>query len=309
MEGWGLDYEALRALRPDVIQVRMPAFGLRGPWRDRVGWAQTMEQTSGMAWVTGFEDDTPETPTGPSDPLGGGHALVALLLALAHRSRTGEGMLVESPLFGAALSVTAEQVVEQSAYGTLRSREGNRGPGSPQGVYRCQGTLPDGREDRWIALAVESETQWLGLVSVLGSPDWAHDPLLSSSSGRRSRHDEIDAHLSAWCSSRTSDEIVSALWSADVPVAKVVVGQELAESPQLEAREWWSSLTHPVTGPSLHAATPARIAGLHRQLHRRPAPLLGEHNREILVELLGISEDEYQGLARDNVIGTTPIGG
>ncbi|GIU88271.1 MAG: CoA transferase [Acidimicrobiia bacterium] len=141
LEGFGLGYERVRALRPDAVMLRIPAFGLTGPWRDRPGFAQTMEQLSGMAWVTGYEDGPPIIPGGVVDPLAGTHAALALVAALEHRSRTGEGRLVEVPLVEVATAVTAEQVIRYSADGTLLGR---RGAG---GVYRCAG------DDEWVAVS------------------------------------------------------------------------------------------------------------------------------------------------------------
>src|SRR5207249_3478086 len=109
-------YPSLRERNPRLIMVRMPAFGLSGPWRDFTGYAQTMEMSSGMAWVTGFPETGPELPNGLCDPVAGQHGVMALLLALEHRRRTGMGMLVEAPMIGGALNIAAEVVVEHSAY-------------------------------------------------------------------------------------------------------------------------------------------------------------------------------------------------
>lgn len=141
LEGFGLDYERVRALRPDAVMLRIPAFGLTGPWRDRPGFAQTMEQLSGMAWVTGYEGGPPIIPGGVVDPLAGTHAALAVVAALEHRARTGEGRLVEVPLVEVATAVTAEQVIRYSLDGTLLDR---RGAG---GVYRCAG------DDAWVAVS------------------------------------------------------------------------------------------------------------------------------------------------------------
>jgi crotonobetainyl-CoA:carnitine CoA-transferase CaiB-like acyl-CoA transferase len=146
MDGFGLDYEAMRALRPDVIVLRLPAFGLEGPWRDRPGFAQTMEQITGMAWLTGYEDGPPIIPGGFVDPAVGVHAAIALVAALEHRDRTGEGQLVEMPMIEVAAAVTAEQVAEYSAYGELLGRRGEHG------VYRCEG---DG--EQWVAVDLASD--------------------------------------------------------------------------------------------------------------------------------------------------------
>ena len=139
LDGWDLE------LRPDQIVVRMPAFGLDGPWRDRTGFAMTMEQVSGLAWLTGRADGPPVTLLGPCDPVGGAHATIALLGALAHRDRTGEGMLVEVPMVASALNMAAEQVITYSATGVRLERNGNRGtdPAVVQNLYRA------GRTRQW----------------------------------------------------------------------------------------------------------------------------------------------------------------
>src|SRR5581483_4530033 len=135
MEGFGLDWDAVRAINPTVVYARLPAYGLDGPWRDRVGFAQTMEAISGLASVTGYPDGPPMLPRGPCDPNGAMHAAFAIQVALAARDATGEGQFVEAPLVESALNIAAQQVVEYSAYGALLSRTGNRTPGrAPQGV-------------------------------------------------------------------------------------------------------------------------------------------------------------------------------
>ena len=141
MDSFGLDYEAMRAIRSDVIVLRLPAFGLAGPWRDRPGFAQTMEQITGMAWRTGYEGGPPIIPGGFVDPAVGVHAATALVAAIEHRDRTGEGQLVEMPMIEVAAAMTAEQVAEYSAYGELLGRRGE------SGVYRCEG-----EGEQWVAV-------------------------------------------------------------------------------------------------------------------------------------------------------------
>ena len=143
----GMGCRAARPIRAPIM-VRMPAFGLDGPWRDRVGFAQTMEQATGMAWMTGHADGPPVIPRGVCDPIAGLHAAFAAIAALVIRDRDGTGMHVESTMVESALNVAAEMLVEYSRNGIEMRRNGNRGPGaSPQGVYRCQG------DDEWVALA------------------------------------------------------------------------------------------------------------------------------------------------------------
>ncbi len=304
MENWGLTYDALRELRPDIIQVRAPAFGLSGPWRDRVGYAQTMEQATGMAWITGYPDQEPQVPNGPCDPVGGTHTTIALMLALEHRRRTGQGMLVEIPQIGGALNIAAEQVVEYSAYGALLEREGNRGPhAAPQGVYLSADVDDEGKRDRWVAIAVENGEQWSALRGLLGDPEWAQDPKLATVEGRRAAADELDRRIGEWCTDKAADRIVELVWDAGVPVGKVLLNHEQDEVPQLDARGFWQDVPHPVTDVNRHGGYPVRFsAGPHR-LHRRHAPLLGQDNREVLGGL-GLTGAEIDELEADGVIGT-----
>jgi crotonobetainyl-CoA:carnitine CoA-transferase CaiB-like acyl-CoA transferase len=145
LEQFGLDYDVVRDIRPDAVMVRMPAFGLTGPWRDRPGFAQTMEQITGMAWVTGYEGGPPIIPGGPVDPMVGAHAALAIVAALAHRDRTGEGQLVEVPLLEVATAVTADQVIGYAIDGKLFGRRGT------DGVYRVRG------DDAWVAVDLGSD--------------------------------------------------------------------------------------------------------------------------------------------------------
>ena len=145
LERFGLDWETVHALNPEAIMLRMPAFGLDGPWRSRGGFAQTMEQLTGMAWVTGYAGGPPIIPGGPVDPMVGAHAALALVAALEHRTRTGEGQLVEVPLVEVATAVTAEQVIRYAIDGTMLERRGE------SGVYRCVG------DDAWVSIDLAND--------------------------------------------------------------------------------------------------------------------------------------------------------
>ena len=307
MDQWGLGWEEVRELRPDLIFVRMPAFGLSGPWRNRTGYAQNMEQVSGMAWMTGFPDGPPHVPNGICDPLAGTHATLGLLLALEHRRKTGEGMLVEVPMVGGAVNVAAEQVLEFQAFGHLMQRDGNRGPGAaPQNVYRCADIVGDGKPDDWVAIAVETDEQWHGLCQALGRvevpPAWA------TREGRRAAHDAIDAWVGAWCRDLPGEAVVERLWPAGVPVARVLAPAQVQHVPQLKARRFLETVTHPVAGNQIHYGYPVRFGSGPERFHRRPPPTLGQHNHEVLVDLLGVGPDEYERLLAADVIGDRLLG-
>jgi crotonobetainyl-CoA:carnitine CoA-transferase CaiB-like acyl-CoA transferase len=299
----GLGYEGVRALRPDVVMVRMPGFGLTGPMRENPAFAYVIEDAAGLTWLTGYPDDHPVEPYSLGDPNAGLHALNGLLLALEHRRITGEGVLVEAAMVEAAISIAAQQPIEYGAFGTLLQRDGNRGPlAAPQNLYLSADTDEFGRLDAWVAVAVATDQQWAALVDVLGRPDWAAGPALSAAAGRRAGHDLIDQHLSAWCATRGRDEIVDALWDAGVPVAKVLQPHRQAELPQLQARGFFEDVEHPVAARARLSTIPMRLSDGPGRIHRQPAPLLGQHNHEVLRDL-GLDQAEIAQLEADGILG------
>ncbi|WP_322860992.1 CoA transferase [Mycobacterium europaeum] len=306
LDQMGLDFAALQAIRPDIVVVRMPGFGLDGPWRDNPAFAYVIEAASGLTWLTGYADRTPYDPYSIGDPNAGVHAVNALLLALEHRRRTGQGVFVEAAMVDAALSIAAEQVIEYSAYGALLQRAGNRGPtAAPQNLYRSADTDEFGLRDCWVAIAVSTDEQWNGLCAAIGSPSWAADPELASAAGRSEHHDTIDKGLAEWCERRGGDEIVATLWDAGVPVAKVMQPHRQTELEQLAFRGFFEEVDHPVNGPARLSTVPMRISSGPSEFHTRHAPLLGEHNNELLAQL-GLSDAEIAGLEADGVIGRAP---
>ena len=307
LESFGLTWERVHALNPRLVMMRMPAFGLSGPWRDNTGFAQTMEQLSGMAWVTGHTDDQPRIPRGPCDPLAGLHGTFALLAALCERAATGQGHHVESTMVESALAVAAEQVVEWSAYGRLMHREGNRSPlAAPQGLYPCAGGEPGA--EVWLALSVATDAQWRALARALGDPEWASDPALDTRAGRRAAHDRIDARLREWTRTRERDALVEELRAAGIPASAVASPCRLIETvPPFRARGYFETPEHPVVGALPLPSLPFRYASVDRWL-RTHAPTMGQHNEQVLGGLLGLSAEELDALERDGVIGTRPEG-
>lgn len=302
----GLDFAAVQSINPSAVMVRMPGFGLDGPWRDNPAFAYAIESAAGLSWLTGYADRTPYEPYSIGDPNAGVHALNAVLLALEHRRRTGEGVLVEASMVDAAANIAAEQVVEYSAYGALLERAGNRGPtAAPQNLYRSADTDEFGLLDSWVAIAVETDEQWAYLGDALGKPSWATDPALAEVAARRAGHDLIDEHLAAWCADRSGDDIVATLWNAGVPVAKVMQPHRQTELEQLSFRGFFEEVDHPVNGRARLSTVPVRFSAGPGLFHTQPAPLLGQHNHEVLAEL-GASAEEIAELEADGVIGRAP---
>ncbi|MGB6514973.1 MAG: CoA transferase [Mycobacterium sp.] len=302
----GLDFAAVQATRPDAVMLRMPGFGLDGPWRDNPAFAYAIESASGLSWLTGYPDRPPYEPYSIGDACAGVHALNGLLLALEHRRRTGQGVLVEAAMVDAALNVSAEQIIEYSAYGSVLERTGNRGPtAAPQNLYRSADIDEFGRLDSWVAIAVATDDQWERLCRALGSPSWATDPKLSTEARRRAHQDLIDEHLAAWCEYRSRDDIVRTLWDAGVPVAKVMQPHRQTELDQLVFRGFFEEVEHPVNGRAKLSTVPMRFSGGPGLFHTHSAPLLGQHNHELLAEL-GLTASEIADLEADGIIGCAP---
>jgi crotonobetainyl-CoA:carnitine CoA-transferase CaiB-like acyl-CoA transferase len=280
MPNVGLDYDVLATRNPDLVMLRMPAFGLDGPWRDHSGFAQTTEQVSGIAWLTGTPDVDPIVRS-TVDPIAGIHGAVAVLAGLAHRTRTGAGGLIELPMVEVALNVAAEPIVTWSAYGTLLERQGARGPhGAPQGVYACLG------EEQWVALSISDDDQWRALQQVMGDPAWARAARFATAANRRRAHDAIDERLSAWFSEQERDAIVARLVEVGVHAAPVWDQNRLDELPHLVARGFTQWLDHPVAGAVPYPGTGMRSPQFDLT-YRAPAPTVGQHTHEVLRELLG----------------------
>jgi crotonobetainyl-CoA:carnitine CoA-transferase CaiB-like acyl-CoA transferase len=276
VEQFGLDYDSLVSLNPDVIAVRMPGFGLHGPWRDYVGWALNIEQTAGMSAVTGYADGPPCNPQGPADPIVGVHAGAALLAALEHRSRTGEGQLIEIAQIEVAAAVTAEPVIEYSMNGVVHPRQGNRRRGYLQGVY------PTAEDGVWVAVSLIDN----------GSPPFDHDV--------------FDEMVTAWTRTQGPAAIVATLRAQGIAAEQVVTGDQMYDADsigaQLDARAYYEEFVHPITGSHRYPGWPFRITPGPVRQHRAAPPTLGQHNDEIL-RGLGLTDEDLAALRNDLIIG------
>ena len=289
VERFGLDYDSLVALRPDIIAVRMPGFGLDGPWRDYVGWALNIEQVSGMTAATGYAQGPPCNVQGPADPIVGVHAGVALLAALEHRRRTGEGQLIEVAQIEVGAAVTAEPVIDYSMNGVVRPREGNRHRGVCQGVYPAAG------DDAWVALTVRDDADSSRLAQAMGRGDLPGD------------HDAFDEAVAAWTRNQKPADVVAALRERDIPAEEVTTPEHMYDLPGLDVRGFYEEFDHAVTGRHRYPGWPLRITPGPARHHRFGAPTLGQHNTEILTGL-GLSSDDLNALRRDQVIGERAMG-
>ncbi|MEQ8839969.1 MAG: CoA transferase [Acidimicrobiales bacterium] len=296
MEQFDLGWDVIHERNPRCVMVRMPAFGLDGPWRERVGFAQTMEQMSGMAWLTGHVDDQPRIMRGPCDPIAGMHGAFAAILALRERETTGSGVFIESPMVEAAINCSAEMIVEWTANEVELGRIGNRSRfAAPQGVYAAAG------DEQWLAISVETDAEWVALAALVGVDPVRFPTVLE----RQEAHDDIDRIIGTWAAARSAADAAAALEEAGVPAVACRNHGMLRFHPQFQAREFYEEVTHPAVGTHLMPGQPFRLRGIDRWI-RRATPTLGQHNFEILREL-GLDDAAIEFLDANGEIGTVPV--
>jgi crotonobetainyl-CoA:carnitine CoA-transferase CaiB-like acyl-CoA transferase len=302
MEKFGLGWDEVHAANPRAIMLRMPGFGLEGPWRDYVGFGPSFSYTSGHTALTGFPGGRPLNPGGHMDPLVAMAGSFAAIAALEDRRAGGTGQLIELSQIELGACLAPEPVIRYSMNGEIMDRTGNRSPVfAPQGVYQAA-------DGRWVALTVRATGEWRQLTAALGDPDWARDPALDDLDNRIRSHDKLDEHLAAWAKGLPSPEIVARLLSAGIPAAVTAVTDDFLKDIQLRERGYFQTVGHAVVGEDTYPGWPMRFSPAPATPHRTPSPLLGEHNEEILGGELGVTEAELARLSADHVIGTEPLG-
>lgn len=302
MERFGIGFDSLRAINPRLILLRMPAIGAEGPERDYVGFGSTLELLSGITELTGYAGGPPmKSGFWYGDPISGVHAAAAIMMALLEREATGGGQIVEVAQLETLAGFAADAILQYAVNGTTYERMGNRDlVASPQGCF------PTAEEDAWITLSVCTPEQWRALATLIGRADWADDPSLRDAGGRRERADEIDAAIEAWTRARDQATAERELERADVPCGPVYLNRQIFEDEHVRSRGFFEGVTHPVAGTHEYPASAWLLDG-QRLRTRRPAPLLGEHNREVLTELLGVGRDELDALQAAGVVGDAPL--
>ncbi len=299
MKRLGLGYDMLREIKPDIIVVSMPAFGEDGPEKQYIGFGWGQEHMSGVTAMTGYAEGPPlRTGTVTPDPLNGVHAAGAIMTALVHRARTGEGQFIELSHWESMIALVGDWLMEYSFNGRTAERIGNRHPAwVPQGCYRCQG------DDRWVALSVTCEDEWTALCKAIGRPKLADDPRFADILERRRNHDALDVIIEEWTSQHTHYEAMELLQQAGVPAGAVLDNKEALTSPHAEARGLLPYLTHPDGVSHPYINSPWQFSRIPQGV-RTPAPILGEHNNYLLGEVLGMPQEDLQRLESSQVTAT-----
>jgi benzylsuccinate CoA-transferase BbsF subunit len=295
VDKFGLDYGNVRKLNPGIVMLSTSQMGREGPLAHYKGFGVQTAAMAGFHQITGYGD-------GPMGPFGAYTDMVsiqwlitALLAALDHRRRTGQGQYIDHSQFEAGVHALAPAVLGCSSNGEIAPQVANRDAlAAPHGCYRCMG------EDRWCAIAVCSDEEWCAFCAVLGDPAWTREARFASLDARKQNEDDLNALVEGWTRRNTAEDVMAGLQSAGIAAGVVSTGEDLNRNAQLAARGYFKVLQHSEIGPTPFSNPPFRFAKAPGEV-RKPAPCFGEHTELVCREILGMSDEEFVDLLQKRV--------
>ena len=303
LEKLGLDDDAIRAARPDIVILHLPAYGRTGAYVEGRGYGAHIDGVAGSTILRGYRDSAPETnvQTFAGDFFVGMHGAVATLAALRHRRRTGRGQTIELAQAECSASMFPQAALDAAWNGRAARTIGNRSDQglAPNGVFAARG------EERWLALSCRSDAEWAALVAYMGNPAWARDPALAAVAGRLAAEDRIEAELADWIAARDRDELFRDLQAAGVTAGPVLSARDAAEDPHARQSPVWRRLAATDDYPETEFPAPSFTFSRSDVTLRTPPALFGEHNDYVYRELLGLDDEERARLEADGHIATT----
>jgi crotonobetainyl-CoA:carnitine CoA-transferase CaiB-like acyl-CoA transferase len=305
MKSWGLGYEDVKALKPDIIFFSTCQLGQTGPHAHYAGFGQLAASMAGYYHLTGWPDREPAVPHGAySDFINPPNAFGAIVAALEYRRRTGKGQHLDLAQFECAVQFIAPALMDYTVNGRVLGREGNRDPRfAPHGTYQCANAVRKytGDGPSWLSIAVENEDQWMAFCDAIDDPELATDRRFADASSRRENAAVLDQKIADWTSTRNARETMEQLQSVGVPAGMVQNQADLWEDPQLEHRKFFTWLDHAECGLMPYDGLQFLLSKSPGKL-RMPQALIGQHNSLILAEKLGMSESQIGVLAAEGVL-------
>jgi benzylsuccinate CoA-transferase BbsF subunit len=297
MEKMGLGYEVLRAVKPDIIMIALSGYGASGPEKSYVSYGPPQVALSGMASLTGYQGGPPmQAGFSYGDPNGGVHGTFAVMCALLHRAKTGEGQYIDLSQREACAMLLPEGLMEYAMSGTQPPRAGNRDPYmAPHGVFRCRG------EDRWVSIAVRNDEEWRRMCTVMGRAGLATDPRFAVLAARKENEDALEQVVTEWTQERSADEVTQSLQQAGIAAYPSLDGRDMLANPHVAARGFFVELEHPEVGKRRHLGIPWKMSRTPCAI-RRPAPCLGQDTDYVLGDVLGLSREEISSLRAKEVL-------
>jgi crotonobetainyl-CoA:carnitine CoA-transferase CaiB-like acyl-CoA transferase len=304
MEKLGLGYAAMRAVKEDVILFSTAGYGDTGPYSSYVTWGPNIEAMAGLSTLTGFsQHECTMTQYAYPDALSALHGLFAVMCALDHRRRSGEGQYVNLSQLEASVAVIGDEIMEYLVNDRAPQKLGNRSRyAAPHGCYRCLG------EDRWCAIAVFDDEEWKRLCAVVGQPDWIEDARFATLDDRLANVDTLDRMIEDWTGMRDAYDVMSTLQAAGVAAGVVqTVEDQYRHDPQLAARHFFEEIEHLVKGKVVAPGIPLGLTATPGRT-RNAGASVGEDNQYVFGELLGLSEAEIRECSEAGAIETDDPG-
>jgi len=297
IEKWGLDYEELKKIKPDIIMLRQSGYGSWGPYANLPAFGMVLVPIAGLPNFIGWPDKEP-LPVGVSaytDCISPRFASAALIAALDYRNKTGKGQLLDLSQFETSIYFLMPAVLEYISSGREPSRIGNSSPyAAPHGVYPCKG------DDRWCTIAVFTDDEWISLCREIGKPEYARDPRFSTLVNRKKNEDELNELLGDWTAGLTAEEVMERLQVAGVPAGVVKNTADVFVDPQLKKRNIYWPMEHSEIGLFTHLGQSFQLSKTPARSYS-PSPLLGEHTEYICTRILGMSDGEFVNLMQAGV--------
>ena len=292
----GLGYEDFKKIRPDIIVLESSGFGATGPYKGFAGFAPIFASFGGLAYLTGYEDGAPNVMSGVQDMRAATVSAFALLAALLHRQKTGEGQYIDLSSSECLSTLVGSELMDYTMNKRSPFRNGNQDAiMAPHNCYRAKG------EDKWISIAVATDAEWKNLKNVLGNPEWAEAEKFDTVFSRFQNRKELDGHISEWTKERETYDMMKQLQGAGVAAMPSFDAEEILTDPHTKARELFTTVDHPALGTQ-HVMKPAWKFSETPAGIRKPGPLLGEDNETVFETLLGMSKDEIKKLEEDQII-------
>ncbi len=297
IEKWGLGYEELKKVRPDIIMLRQSGYGSWGPYANLPAFGMVLVPIAGLPNFIGFPDKEP-LPVGVSaytDCISPRFATATLIAALDYRKRTGKGQMLDLSQFETAIYFLTPAVLDYAVNGREPERIGNSSPGeAPHGVYPCQG------DDRWCTIAVSDDEEWASLCREMGQPGLIGDPRFVSFDNRKKNEGELDKIIGEWTAGLSAEEVMERLQAAGVPAGVVKNTEDMYNDPQLRKRNIFWPMEHSEMGMFTHLGQSFQLSKTPSKAYS-PSPLLGEHTEYICTKMLGMSDEEFIDLMQKGV--------
>lgn len=296
MEKLGFGYEQVRKLKPDAIMISLSGYGDTGPWRNYVAYGPAQVPLAGFSALTGYKGWPPmHSGFSYADPNAGIHGAFAVLAALYHRKKTGEGQYIDMSQWECAMDLLAEGILEYTMNAREPQRDGNRDPMmAPHGVFRCTDQPEKNYDvaiDMWVSIVAADDEDFARLARAIGRPELAADPRFNTLEARKRNEDALEAIITEWTSKRDAHDAARELQAHRVAAAVCATNKDVSEDPHLDQRKYFVELKHPEVSVQQHAGIPWRMSGTPCAVSA-PAPCIGQHTDEVLTSLLGYSEAE-----------------